>query len=199
MSLFGANHALIIVDVQNDFLPGGALGVAGGSAIIAPINRLAAQPFGVVVASQDWHPADHCSFDAQGGPWPSHCEAGSQGAALASSLDQRSIGHILRKGMHQKCDSYSAFFDNDHIHSTGLDGLLRSLKIAHLVITGLALDYCVAHTARDARKLGFDVSIVMDATRAIAQDITKVCTELSNLGVHLLQEKTVISSEDSKR
>lgn len=164
----GPHDALIIVDVQNDFLPGGALAVADGDAVIPPLNRLAALPFGCVVATQDWHPPDHVSFAAQGGPWPVHCVHASAGADFPAALDLRPVTHIIHKGTTQARDSYSAFFDNEGQSSTGLDGLLRALGIERVVIGGLALDYCVAATARDAARLGFTTIIVPDACRAVS-------------------------------
>lgn len=164
----GPHDALIIVDVQNDFLPGGALEVPDGDAVIPPLNRLAALPFGCVVATQDWHPPDHISFAAQGGPWPVHCVHASAGADFPDLLDLRPVTHIIHKGTTRGRDSYSAFFDNEGETSTGLDGLLRALGIERVVIGGLALDYCVAATARDAARLGFTTIIVPDACRAVA-------------------------------
>ena len=179
----GARDALIIVDVQNDFLPGGALAVAEGDAVIAPLNRLAALAFGCVVATRDWHPPDHVSFAAQGGPWPVHCVQASRGADFPAALDLRPVTHIVHKGTRRGRDSYSAFFDNEGEFSTGLDGLLRALGIERVVIGGLALDYCVAATARDAARLGFETLIVPDACRAVAGAAWDARTAFADLAV----------------
>lgn len=175
-------HALIVIDVQNDFCEGGALAVPGGSEVVAPINTLMAG-FGVVVLSQDWHPAGHSSFASQHpgkaplemiempyGPqvlWPDHCVQGSSGAAFHDALDTDRAQMIVRKGFRPGIDSYSAFFENDHATPTGLEGYLRSRGITHVTLAGLALDFCVNYSAVDAAKLGFATEVVTDACRAI--------------------------------
>jgi nicotinamidase/pyrazinamidase len=175
-------NALIVIDVQNDFCPGGALAVAGGDAIVAGINLLMAE-FGAVVLTQDWHPADHSSFadnhagaapfsmvEMEYGPqvlWPRHCVQGTAGAEFHRDLDARRADMIIRKGFRPQIDSYSAFFENDHKTPTGLDGYLRSRGVTSLVLTGLATDFCVGFSALDAAKLGFDVTVRMDLCRAI--------------------------------
>jgi len=177
--------ALIIVDMQNDFLPGGALGVAGGDEIIPRINHLAGE-YGLVVATQDWHPRDHGSFASQhpgarvfdmaklaGCPqvlWPDHCVQGTFGAELTDMLDQSRIEAIFRKGMDPLIDSYSAFFDNARKKSTGLDGYLRGRDVEAVHICGLAADVCVWYTAKDAIALGFEAAILLEAVRAIDKD-----------------------------
>ena len=178
-------QALIVIDVQNDFCPGGALAVAEGDQIVAGINALMPE-FDAVVLTQDWHPAGHSSFasshagkspydmvDMPYGPqvlWPDHCIQGSDGAALHSELDQDRADMIIRKGMNPLVDSYSAFFENDHTTPTGLEGYLRTRGIDRLVIVGLALDYCVNFSAVDAAKLGFGVEVRQDFCRAIDLD-----------------------------
>lgn len=179
------HSALIIVDVQNDFLPGGALAVPSGDQVIAPINALSQRGFAAVVATQDWHPADHCSFKKEGGPWPAHCIAASEGADFSSALNLGPVSHIIHKGMAQDRDSYSAFFDNDHETSTGLDHLLRGLNVTHVVVCGLALDFCVAATARDAMRCGFRTDIALEACRGIADDQTALFSDLKAQGVGL--------------
>lgn len=179
--------ALLIIDVQNDFMPGGTMGISGGESIIDPINNLMQQNFTAIIATVDWHPADHCSFILQGGPWPVHCVRNSPGAELAPALNQKALTHVIHKGLTQERDSYSAFFDNDHRHSTGLNELLRNLGVTHVTLCGLALDYCVAWTARDALALGFAVSLVQNACRAIAADATTCLTELCANGVTLTE------------
>lgn len=174
--------ALIVIDVQNDFCPGGALAVADGDAIIPGINALASES-DAVVFTQDWHPADHSSFASQHDGkdpygtvempygtqvlWPDHCVIGSNGAAFHSELNVDRAELIIRKGFRRGIDSYSAFFENDHSTPTGLEGYLRTRGITRLTLVGLATDFCVAYSAIDAAKLGFDVSVRMDLCRAI--------------------------------
>lgn len=182
----GAEDALLIIDVQNDFLPGGALAVPDGNHVIAPLNHLAKLGFGCVVATQDWHPIDHMSFVEQGGPWPPHCRQSTYGAALASALNQAPIGYVIRKGREAECDSYSAFFDNDGEKTTGLDGLLRALAVKRVFIGGLATEYCVAATARDAQRLGLKTYIIEDAVQGIARDISTTIKQLNTLGIRFI-------------
>lgn len=158
-------QALIIVDVQNDFLPGGALAVPHGDEVIAPINALAADPvFDVVVATRDWHPADHASFTDQGGPWPVHCVAGTPGAELAPQLDRATIDVVIDKGTTVDGDGYSAF------ESDILRELLREEHVVAVTIAGLATDFCVRHTAADALREGLLVTIAGGAIRGIDAD-----------------------------
>ena len=158
-------QALIIVDVQNDFLSGGALAVPHGDEVIAPINALAADPvFDVVIATRDWHPADHASFADQGGPWPAHCVAGTPGAELSTELNHEAIDVIIDTGTTVDADGYSAF------ESEILRELLREEHVVAVTITGLATDYCVRHTAADALREGLLVTIVSDAIRGIDAD-----------------------------
>ncbi|MGB3178995.1 MAG: bifunctional nicotinamidase/pyrazinamidase [Albidovulum sp.] len=180
-----ANHALIVIDVQNDFCPGGALAVAGGDEVVAPINALI-DAFAVRILTQDWHPADHSSFAANHpdadpfsvtempyGPqvlWPTHCVQGSAGAAFHADLKTDPADLIVRKGFRSDIDSYSAFFENDHKTPTGLEGYLRSRGVFDLTLVGLALDFCVAYSAIDAAKLGFGVTVLEPCCRAIDLD-----------------------------
>ena len=190
--------ALIIVDMQNDFLPGGALAVAGGDEIIPEINRLSIE-YDLVVATQDWHPHNHGSFASQyegarpfemgqlgGMPqvmWPDHCVQGSFGADLTRELDQERVEAIFRKGMNPEIDSYSAFFDNGKLKATGLEGYLRGRGITEVHICGLAADYCVWYTAKDAIELGFEATILLDAVRAIDHEgFDKIKQEFLELG-----------------
>lgn len=177
-----ANEALIVIDVQNDFCPGGALAVAGGDEIIPRINGLMGG-FGTVVLTQDWHPADHLSFadnhpgaapfsltEMPYGPqvlWPRHCVIGSEGAAFHPALDTDPAQMVIRKGFRPQIDSYSAFFENDRRTATGLDGYLKARGIAAVTLVGLALDYCVAYSALDAAALGYRVTVLEGAARAI--------------------------------
>jgi len=158
-----AHDALIIVDVQNDFCPGGALAVADGDAVVPILNRLATH-FGTVVATQDWHPAAHSSFTAQGGPWPPHCIAGTPGAAFHPDLDRGALDIVVRKAMLTEQDAYSGF------DGTDLAAQLRARGVQRVFIGGLALDYCVDATARDAQAAGFETAVISDATRAVFPD-----------------------------
>ncbi len=174
---------LLAVDVQPDFMPGGALPVPGGDQVVPVINRLLAGPFRHAVATQDWHPPGHTSFasahpgrapferiTAAHGPqtlWPDHCVQGTPGAALHAGLDQSRIELIIRKGFHPAVDSYSAFRENDHATSTGLDAWLRGRGFVRVFLAGLATDYCVAWSAEDAVRAGFAVVVVEDACRGI--------------------------------
>ncbi|HEV7174302.1 MAG TPA: nicotinamidase [Solirubrobacteraceae bacterium] len=152
--------ALLVIDVQNDFCPGGALAVTDGDAVVEPINRLAARsPF--VVATRDWHPADHGSFADGGGPWPAHCVQGTDGAALHRGVDSEQIDVIVDKGQARDLEGYSGFED------TELERLLREHDVDTVHVAGLALDYCVKATALDAKRAGFDVIVHRDATRAV--------------------------------
>lgn len=180
-----SSRALLVVDMQNDFMPGGALAVPGGDTIIDPVNHLAPR-FENVVLTQDWHCPGHASFasshpgreiyetfDAFYGPqvlWPDHCVMGTAGAALHARLDIPHAGLILRKGIHRAVDSYSAFLEADRKTRTGLDGWLASRGITELVVCGLATDFCVGWTACDARHFGLTVSVVADACRGIDVD-----------------------------
>ncbi len=177
-----SHEALIVIDVQNDFCPGGALAVAEGDQIVPEINALM-DDFATVVLTQDWHPAGHSSFasshdgknplemiDMPYGPqvlWPDHCVQGSAGAEFHKDLRLEPANLIIRKGMNPAIDSYSAFFENDQTTPTGLEGYLRGLGITHLTMVGLATDFCVHFSAVDAAKLDFDVTVVESACRGI--------------------------------
>ncbi|MDB6181129.1 bifunctional nicotinamidase/pyrazinamidase [Paracoccus fistulariae] len=179
------SRALIVIDMQNDFCPGGALAVEGGDQIVQPINRLMTQ-FDAVILTQDWHPADHASFadnhpGAQPlsmtqmpyGPqvlWPAHCVIGSEGAHFHAGLDLTRADMVIRKGFNPQIDSYSAFFENDHKTSTGLAGYLRDRGLDDLTFVGLAHDFCVAWSAMDAARQGFTATVIEEATRAIDLD-----------------------------
>lgn len=174
--------ALLVVDVQNDFMPFGSLPVADGDAVVAVANRLMRE-YDIVVATQDWHPEDHGSFasnhpghevgevvDLGGIPqvlWPDHCVQQRPGASFHSALDVAPIDHVVCKGVDREIDSYSAFFDNQHRRDTGLSEYLRNEGVDRIVVVGLATDYCVLFTALDARELGFDVVVVRDGVRAV--------------------------------
>jgi nicotinamidase/pyrazinamidase len=158
------NDGLLIVDVQNDFLPGGALAVDQGDAVIAPINRLIALygAHGLAIhASRDWYPPDHCSFQAQGGPWPPHCIAHSHGAAFPDALALPPDTVVVSKAQQRGTDAYSAF------RETALADQLRAHGVERLAVCGLATDYCVVNTVTDALALGLRVLLVLDAVRAV--------------------------------
>jgi nicotinamidase/pyrazinamidase len=179
-------RALLLVDIQNDFCPGGALAVPDGDAVVAIANELAPR-FTLAVATQDWHPAGHGSFASShagtapgdvvdlGGVqqvlWPDHCVQGSPGASFHSALDVAGIDRVVRKGTDAAIDSYSAFFDNGHLKDTGLAAFLEQRCAEELVVLGLATDYCVKATVLDALGLGFGVTVISDGCRAV--DLTE--------------------------
>jgi len=180
-----ANEALIVIDVQNDFCPGGALAVEGGDEIVGPINALV-EEYQVRVFTQDWHPAGHSSFASQhpgAEPlsmiempygqqvlWPDHCIIGSEGAAFHPRLNTDAADLVIRKGFRREIDSYSAFFENDHETPTGLEGYLHTRGVDKLALVGLATDFCVNYSAVDAALLGFEVTVIESLTRAIDLD-----------------------------
>ncbi len=177
-----ATDALIVIDVQNDFCPGGALAVAGGDEIISRINGLMGD-FTTVVLTQDWHPANHASFAANHpgaapfslttmpyGPqvlWPTHCVQGTTGADFHKDLRTDPAQLVIRKGFRSEIDSYSAFFENDRTTATGLEGYLKNRGVTSVTLVGLATDYCVAYSALDAARLGFKATVLEGACRAI--------------------------------
>lgn len=175
-------NALVIIDYQNDFLPGGPLGVPGGDEIVDPINRLI-DGADLVVASQDWHPASHGSFASnhtgtkpfetiewngmEQTLWPDHCVQGTTGADFAAGLNWNRVEAIFRKGTDPQIDSYSAFFDNGHKRSTGLSGYLKSMNVTDVVVVGLATDFCVKFTALDAIAEGFRTIVPLETCRGV--------------------------------
>lgn len=200
--------ALLLIDIQNDFLPGGRLAVPDGDAIIPIINALQPQ-FDLVVATQDWHPAGHQSFasshagrsqfeqiDLHGLPqvlWPDHCTQASPGAALAPALRTEQVEAIFRKGTNAEIDSYSAFFDNGHRKSTGLADYLRGRQVREVYVAGLAGDYCVYYSALDALAAGFSTFVITDATRAINADgFRAALADLQAKGAKLLESSALL-------
>jgi nicotinamidase/pyrazinamidase len=199
-----ASDALIVIDMQNCFVPGGSLAVKDGDKIVPLINKLAKR-FANVVLTQDWHTADHVSFASQHPGkkafetlplsygvqvlWPDHCVQGTAGAALVPGLDIPHAQLVLRKGYHKDVDSYSAFLEADRKTQTGLAGYLHDRKIKRVFLCGLATDYCVAWSALDARKLGFQVSVIEDACRGIDLDhsLEKACQDMRKASVTRLQ------------
>ena len=204
MAQRAANEALVIIDVQNDFCPDGALAVAHGDEVVPIINSLASQ-FRTRLLTQDWHPADHQSFaanhpggepfslvDMPYGPqvlWPVHCVQGTPGAEFHDDLETDGADLIVRKGFRPEIDSYSAFFENDHTTPTGLTGYLRDRHIDTLFMAGLATDFCVRFSAVDAARLGFDVTVVEDACRAIDLDgsLAAAMKDMTEHGVKIVQ------------
>lgn len=195
-------NALIVIDVQNDFCPGGALAVPQGDAIVSGINERIAD-FDAVILTQDWHPSGHSSFATSHkdkapyelvtmpyGPqvlWPDHCVQGSTGAEFHEALDTARADMIIRKGFNPAIDSYSAFFENDQTTPTGLEGYLRTRGITDLTLVGLATDFCVNFSAQDAAKLGFPVTVDLGLCRAIDLDgsLEAALDGMKNAGVVL--------------
>jgi len=194
----GAGDALLVVDVQNDFLPGGALGIDGGGAILAPINRLLAafRERGLpVFLSRDWHPAGHCSFAPQGGPWPVHCVAGTRGAEFAPALAVTPDDIVISKATQQDRDAYSA------LDGTPLAEALRARGIRRLFIAGLATDYCVRATGRDARAAGLDVVVPKDAVCAVdvqPGDGDRALAELEAEGCEISTAAAVLHAAEAR-
>lgn len=203
--------ALIIVDVQNDFLPKGALHVPEGDQVIPVINNLMQASFDKIIASRDYHPKDHSSFVSQypqkklgdeiklhGSSqilWPTHCVQGTFGSEFAKELDQSKIDHVVLKGTNKDYDSYSTFFDNQHIQSTGLDDYLKKEGINSIYLAGLATDYCVQFSALDALKLGYDVYVIRDGCRGVelhSGDVQKAFARMEKAGAKIIESKTLI-------
>jgi nicotinamidase/pyrazinamidase len=196
--------ALIVIDVQNDFCPGGALAVADGDRVVAPINRLA-RAFRHVILTQDWHPADHASFASRHAGkrpfettelaygtqvlWPDHCVQNTPGAAFHKDLAVPQAELILRKGFRAAIDSYSAFAENDHATPTGLASYLRERGLKRLFLAGLAFDFCVLYSALDGQRAGFACSVIADACRSVdlagSHDAAK--TQYAEAGVPLVE------------
>ena len=205
---FGNDCAFVVIDVQNDFCPGGALEVPDGDAVVEKINRLA-DKFRVKVFTQDWHPSDHASFAANHAGkqpfdtvdlsygtqvlWPRHCVQGTQGAEFHADLKTSKADVIVRKGFRAEIDSYSAFFENDRETPTGLDGYLRSRGVGKIFCAGLATDFCVRYSAVDAVRLGFEAVLIEDACRAIDLDgsLGAAMKEMRELGVAIEQTSSL--------
>jgi nicotinamidase/pyrazinamidase len=197
-------RAFLMVDIQNDFVPGGALPTRNGDEVVPVANRLQTQ-FELVVATQDWHPVNHKSFasmhagkfpgdviDLNGLEqvlWPNHCVQGSRGADLHPALDRARIARIVQKGTDPEIDSYSGFFDNGHRKSTGLEDYLRSEGVTDVYIVGLATDYCVRWTALDALRLGFVTHVIPDGCRGVELqpgDIERAIEEMRGAGARIV-------------
>jgi nicotinamidase/pyrazinamidase len=205
-----AQDVLIVIDVQNDFCPGGALAVPGGDSVIAPIHQVAPR-FQHIVLTQDWHPANHSSF-ASVHPgkhpydqielnygtqtlWPDHCVQGSTGAEFHPALHLPQAELILRKGFRPHIDSYSAFVENDRVTPTGLAGYLRERNLTRIFIAGLAYDFCVGYSALDARRLGLETIVIRDACRAIdlSGSVAAIETAFAQAGVALIESAVVLA------
>lgn len=201
-------RSLILVDLQNDFCPGGSLPVPDGNKTIPLINSLQ-EHFDLIVATKDWHPKDHLSFAINHGKkvgevirlngivqvlWPVHCVQNTKGAEFISNLNTKKILKIFKKGTDKKVDSYSGFFDNDHKKSTGLYEYLKDKKVTDVYIVGLATDYCVKYTALDAVRLGFNTIVIEDATRGVnlkSNDVKKAIEEMKKKDVKIIQSKDI--------
>jgi nicotinamidase/pyrazinamidase len=204
-----SKEVLLVIDVQNDFCPGGHLAVAGGDSVIEPIHRIAPQ-FAHIVLTQDWHPPGHSSFasahpgkkpfeqiEASYGAqtlWPDHCIQGSKGAELHPALRLPQAELILRKGFRPHIDSYSAFFENDRTTPTGLAGYLRERNLTRIFLAGLAYDFCVGYSALDARRLGFEAIVLRDACRAIDLNgsVASIEAQFAQAGVKLMDSAKVL-------
>ena len=203
-------NALILVDIQNDFVPSGALPVSEGGQIVPIVNRVQAQ-FDLVVATQDWHPANHGSFAAnQPGKkpgdvieldglrqtlWPIHCVQNTAGAAFVPALNMKQVAYVFQKGTEPRIDSYSGFFDNGHRKKTGLEDFLKARNVKQVFVAGLATDYCVKFTALDAVELGFKTHVIEDACRGVnlnAGDVEKAIEEMQNAGVRIVKSEEVL-------
>jgi nicotinamidase/pyrazinamidase len=202
--------ALVVIDVQNDFCPGGPLAVTKGDQVIPAINRIMPR-FPLVVATKDWHPENHVSFASRQNEepgttievhgdttvvWPDHCIQATEGAAFHPDLDTTRVNLVLHKGTKLDLDSYSAFFENDHETPTGLEYYLTGLGFERIVVVGLAEDVCVFFTARDARSIGFEVTVVADATRGVDMpegNLDSARNEMSDAGVTFIQSAEILS------
>jgi len=205
-----AHDVLLVIDVQNDFCPGGRLAVAGGDLVVAVIHSIAPR-FEHIVLTQDWHPPDHRSFaSAHPGKktydqtempygnqtlWPDHCVQGTRGAEFHPDLGLTRAELILRKGFRRDIDSYSAFFENDRTTATGLAGYLRERGLARVFLCGLAYDFCVGYSALDARRLGFEVTVIRDACRAIDLNgsVARMDEEFARAGVRVVDSAALLS------
>lgn len=205
--------ALILIDLQYDFMPGGPLGVPEGGQVVPVANRLMAA-FDLIVATQDWHPPDHSSFainhpghepgeiieidGIQQVLWPVHCVQGTDGAKLVADLDVGRVRNIIRKGTDRDIDSYSAFFDNAHRKATGLGAYLRAEKVDHVWLMGLATDYCVLFSVLDARRLGFLTTVIRDGCRGVELahgDTVRAISEMQRAGARVVESGEVLSTQ----
>lgn len=208
--------ALILVDVQNDFCPGGSLPVPGGFDVIPVINTL--QPlFELIIATKDWHPKDHSSFAVNHGKqpyetieldgmtqvlWPAHCIQNSKGAEFVRGLNTSKIAEIFYKGVDSAIDSYSGFFDNGHKRDTGLGDYLKQRGIKEVYVVGLATDYCVKWTALDAKGFGFDTTVILDACRGVnlkGGDVDRAIDEMKQAGIAIVQSAVLLQTRKRRK
>ncbi|HEX8070566.1 MAG TPA: isochorismatase family protein [Pyrinomonadaceae bacterium] len=186
-------QALILVDIQNDFCPGGSLAVEEGDRIVPVVNELQ-RHFDLVVATKDWHPPGHASFETL---WPPHCVQGSAGAEFVPALDTARIARTFLKGTDPAVDSYSGFFDNEHKRATGLGDYLKARGVTTVVVVGLATDYCVKFTALDALQLGFHTVVVRDACRGVEVrpgDTERALREMAEAGAEIVDSQELLAS-----
>lgn len=203
-----AQSALLVIDVQRDFIPGGSLAVSNGDEVIPVINRLG-KKFAEIALTQDWHPAGHISFASTHGKqpfqdtveaaygtqalWPDHTIQSTPGAELATGLDLPHAGLIVRKGFRRDIDSYSAFLENDHRTSTGLAGYFREKGVTDLYLAGLAWDYCVGFSALDGKQLGFNITVITDAVRGIdPKSMAEMSQRWSEAGVSTVTSESLL-------
>ncbi|MDM8559438.1 bifunctional nicotinamidase/pyrazinamidase [Candidatus Parabeggiatoa sp. HSG14] len=203
---------LLLTDIQNDFCPGGALSVKEGNQIVPIVNKLQSH-FDLVVAVQDWHPANHGSFAANHegkNPgdiidlngleqflWPAHCVQGSKGAEYVAELNQERIERVFQKGTDPTIDSYSGFFDNGHRRATGIGDYLKEKGVTELYVVGLATDYCVKYTALDANELGFKTTVIEDACRGVEVkegDIERALEEMRSVGINVIKSDELLNA-----
>ena len=200
-----SSNALIIVDVQNDFCPGGSLPVKNGNNVVPVINKLQ-EEFNFIVLTQDWHPKDHTSFSTNNPGqkvfttkdlpygkqviWPPHCVIGTSGADFHKDLNTNKANLIIRKGFRKEIDSYSGFFENDKITHTGLDGALKNAGIKKVFVVGLALDFCVQYTALDSKRLGFETYVIKQATLPvdIGSSVEETMKNFKKYGIKLIDK-----------
>jgi len=192
-----SNSALILVDIQNDFCPGGSLAVKEGDQIVPVVNELQKR-FELIVATKDWHPAGHSSFETL---WPPHCVQQTAGAECVAALDTSRVARVFLKGTDLEIDSYSGFFDNEHRRATGLGDYLKERGVTDVFIVGLATDYCVKFTALDAVMLGFDTTVVADACRGVEVnegDTARAVAEMAAAGVHITESRQLLDARASE-
>ena len=189
--------ALILVDLQNDFCPGGSLAVKEGDAVVPVVNELQ-KHFALVVATKDWHPAGHSSFETL---WPPHCVQETAGAEFVAELETSRIAHTFLKGTDMEIDSYSGFFDNEHKRATGLGDYLQERGVTGVTVAGLATDYCVKFTALDAISLGFNTTLIADACRGVEVnegDTARAIAEMSAAGVNIIESQQLLDAQAAK-
>jgi len=188
--------ALVLVDIQNDFCPGGSLAVSEGDRVVPVVNELQ-KHFDLIIATKDWHPAGHSSFASL---WPPHCVQETAGAEFVAGLDTSRVARVFLKGTDTEIDSYSGFFDNEHRRATGLGDYLKERGVTDVVVVGLATDYCVKYTALDAVMLGFKTTVVVDACRGVEVqegDSARALEEMAAAGVRLMESRQLLDVEQA--